>query len=102
MLADAQNFENAQDEGGGQPSEHGAGIQRGLDVEDAKATLKFVAVKEATRASKRKAEAQLAADAEKARKMLAGARCAAKRAAIALRPVKTKRVVENTGRVRWS
>ena len=32
-----------------------------LDVEDAKATLKFVAVKEGTRASKRKAEAQLAA-----------------------------------------
>ena len=31
--------------------------------QDAKATLKFVAVKEATRASKRKAEAQLAADA---------------------------------------
>ena len=69
-----------------------------LDVEDAKATLKFVAEKESTRALKRKAEAELAAEQESARMHSVGAARVRARAMIASRPVKTRRVVDLYGR----
>ena len=46
-----------------------------MDVENAKATLKFVAAKEQTRAAKRKAAAQAAAAVEQARKHEAARGC---------------------------
>ena len=70
-----------------------------MDVEDAKATLKFVAVKETGRAAKRKAAAQAAAAVALAEKERVGAARAAKRAKVAARPVKTHRSVDNLGRV---
>ena len=66
-----------------------------MDVDDAKAALKFVAAKESTRAEKRKAEQAR----EHAENEQLGAARAAKKAKIAARQVKTKRVVHKTGRV---
>ena len=72
-----------------------------MKVEIAKASLEQVEGKMATRAAKRKAEAKAAAAAEEASLREMGAKRAAKRAAIAARPAKTVRLVENTGCVRY-
>ena len=69
-----------------------------MDVENAKATLKFVAAKEQTRAAKRKAAAEAAAAVEEAQKQRVGAARAAKRAKVAARPVKANLQVDNLGR----
>ena len=73
---------------------------RFMDESDAKDSLKYVAAKMVTRAEKRKAAAAAAALDEEARLMEMGAKRAAKRAAIAARPVPTERVVTNELRVR--
>ena len=73
-----------------------------MDVEDAKATLKFVAAKEQTRAAKRKAAAEAAAAASLAQKQHVGATRAAKRAKVAARPPKTHLQVDSLGRFRRS
>ena len=70
-----------------------------MDAEDAAMTLKFVATKEQTREAKRPAKADAAAAASLVKKQRVGASRAAKRAEIAARPVKTRRTVDNTGRV---
>ena len=70
-----------------------------MDETDAKDILKHVVDKVVTRAAKRKAEAEAAAEAEEARLMAYGQAWAAKKRAIAARPVKSVRVVEPTGRV---
>ena len=71
-----------------------------MDITDAKNSLKHVAEKVVTRAEKRKAAAAAAAMAEEARLMEMGAKRAAKRAAVAARPVPTHYVVTNELRVR--
>ena len=71
-----------------------------MEVSDAKNSLKHVAEKVVTRADKRKAAAAAAAMSEEARLMEMGAERAAKRAAIAARPVPIHRVVTNELRVR--
>ena len=73
-----------------------------MDVEDAKATLKFVAAKERTRAAKRKAAADAAAAVETAQKQRVGAARAAKRAEVAARPPKTRLRVDTLGRFQRS
>ena len=73
---------------------------RFMDESDAKFSLKHVAAKVVTRAEKRKAAAAAAAMAEEARLMEMGAKRAAKRVAIATRPVPSHRVVTNELRVR--
>ena len=57
-----------------------------------------------TRAAKRALDAAAAAQAEDARKLAKGAAVpvAGKGAAIARKPMKSHREVDNTGRVRWS
>ena len=55
-----------------------------------------------TRAAKRALDAAAAAQAEDARKLAKGAAVAGKRAAIARRPMKSHREVDNKGRVHWS
>ena len=67
-----------------------------MDESDAKTTLKYVAGKVETRAAKRKAEAAAAEAAREARDMEMGAKRAAKRAAIATRPVPTVYYVDNS------
>ena len=73
-----------------------------MDVQDAKATLKFVAAKETRLSAKRKAAAEAAAAAELAQKERVGAARAAKRAKVAARPPKTKLQVDTLGRFRRS
>ena len=70
-----------------------------MDVEDAATTLKFVATKEQTRAANRQAKADAAAAQSLVKKQRVGASRAAKRAEIAARPVRSRRTVDNTGRV---
>ena len=70
-----------------------------MDVDDAKECLNYVAKKVVTRAAKRKAEAEAAADAKNARLYEMGAKRAAKRAAIAARLPSTSIVVDNALRV---
>ena len=70
-----------------------------MDKEDAKLCLQLVSEKVVTRAAKRKLEAEaLEAQKEEASKLLGEQRMAF-RAAVANRPAKTKRVVDNCGRV---
>ena len=71
-----------------------------MEESDAKDCLKYVAGKVVTRAEKRKAEAAAAAAAEEARNMEMGAQRAAKRAAVASRPVPTVYWVDNALRPR--
>ena len=70
-----------------------------MDVDEARSTLKAVATKAQTRAAKRKAEADAAAEAELRDAERVGAHRKAFRAMIAARPVKCHRIVRNTGRV---
>ena len=69
-----------------------------MEVEDAKETLQLVGKKVVARAAKRKAEALEASALRNAKLVELGQRRAAKRAAIAARPVKTHRSVDNVGR----
>ena len=69
-----------------------------MEVEDAKDTLQLVGKKVVARAAKRKAEALEASALRNAKLVELGQRRAAKRAAIAARPVKTHRSVDNVGR----
>ena len=72
-----------------------------MDSDDAKGCLEHVVDKVTTRAAKRKTEAAAAAaadDAARAAKVRIGEARAAKRAAIASRPVKTVRTVDKFGR----
>ena len=78
------------------------GVIPSMDEEDAKDALKCVAKKVVMRAKKRKAEEAKAAAAKEAKKRRVGAARAAERATIAARPVKTRRVVDNAGRVHRS
>ena len=73
---------------------------REMKKEDAEQCLR----RAETRAAKRALDAAAAAQAEDARKLAKGAAVpvAGKGAAIARRPMKSHRVVDNTGRVRWS
>ena len=70
-----------------------------MDVDEARSTLKAVATKAQTRAAKRKAEADAAAEAELRDAERVGAHRKAFRAMIGARPVKCHRIVRNTGRV---
>ena len=69
-----------------------------MDSDDAKGCLEHVVDKVTTRAAKRKTEAAAAAAADEAAKVRIGEARAAKRAAIASRPVKTVRTVDKFGR----
>ena len=73
-----------------------------MDVENAKATLQFVAAKEQRRAAKRKAAAEAAAAETLAEKQRVGAARAVKRAKVAARPPKTRLRVDNLGRLQRS
>ena len=80
----------------------GGAVPWHMDVEDAVSTLKFVALKESTRAAKRKAEAEAAAALAEAEKEQLGAARKAFKAAVAARPPKTHLQVDNLGRHRVS
>ena len=71
-----------------------------MDIADAKECIECVASKVVTRATKRKQEVAAAAGVEEAQKVAVGRARAAKRAAVAARPPKTQRVVDNAMRSR--
>ena len=70
-----------------------------MDVDEARSTIITVAANVQTRRAKRKAEAEAAAEAELHDCEKVGAARMLFRASIAARPVKSHRIVRNTGRV---
>ena len=70
-----------------------------MDEDDAKVCLAFVKEKVLTRAAKRKADQAAAAERLERLQLAAGEARAAKRAAIAARPVPKHRMVDHSGRV---
>ena len=70
-----------------------------MDEDDAKDCLAFVKEKVLTRAAKRKADQAAAAERLERLQLAAGEARAAKRAAIAARPVPKHRMVDHSGRV---
>ena len=70
-----------------------------MEEDDAKYVLDYVEKKMVSRGEQRKAAEETAAACEESHRVKKGAARAAKRAAIAARPVPAKRWVDNAGRV---